>query len=154
MRRRNMTESAMTHDAIPLKNIPIAPRPAHGLSRRHLLRAAGVAMALPMLECYAPRGALAAAAAAKPIRRMVCICTPLGLHPEFFFPQASGKDYTPSPYLEPLADLRNDFSIISGLQHPDVGSSHDSIYSFLTAAPHPENRGGFRNTISLDQFAA
>src|SRR5205085_5823251 len=29
-----------------------------------------------------------------------------------------------------------------------------SIYSFLTAAPHPENRGGFRNSISLDQFAA
>src|SRR5205085_9755269 len=25
---------------------------------------------------------------------------------------------------------------------------------FLTAAPHPELRAGFRNTISLDQFAA
>src|SRR4029077_7148045 len=30
----------------------------------------------------------------------------------------------------------------------------DSIYSFLTAAPHPEIRNGFRNRISLDQFAA
>ena len=44
--------------------------------------------------------------------------------------------------------------MISGLSHPDVGASHDSIYSFLTAAPHPEIRGGFRNSISLDQFAA
>ena len=44
--------------------------------------------------------------------------------------------------------------MISGLSHPDVGSSHDSIYSFLTAAPHPEIRGGFRNSISIDQFAA
>ena len=44
--------------------------------------------------------------------------------------------------------------MISGLSHPDVGPSHDSIYSFLTAAPHPERRAGFRNTISLDQFAA
>jgi hypothetical protein len=35
-----------------------------------------------------------------------------------------------------------------------VGPSHDSIYSFLTAAPHPELRAGFRNTVSLDQFAA
>jgi hypothetical protein len=35
-----------------------------------------------------------------------------------------------------------------------VGNSHDSLYSFLTAAPHPEQRTGFRNTISLDQFAA
>jgi hypothetical protein len=50
--------------------------------------------------------------------------------------------------------LRDDFSVISGLSHPDVGSSHDSIFSFLTAAPHPENRAGFRNSISLDQFAA
>src|SRR6202011_3506912 len=33
-------------------------------------------------------------------------------------------------------------------------SSHDSIFSFLTAAPHPELRSGFRNSISLDQFAA
>src|SRR5262249_6997364 len=36
----------------------------------------------------------------------------------------------------------------------DVGPSHDSIYSFLTAAPHPELRAGFRNGISVDQFAA
>src|SRR4030095_2953561 len=29
-----------------------------------------------------------------------------------------------------------------------------AVYSFLTAAPHPEQRAGFRNSISLDQFAA
>src|SRR6202023_3545464 len=58
------------------------------------------------------------------------------------------------PYLEPLREFRDDFTIISGLSHPEVGSSHDSIFSFLTAAPHPEIRAGFRNSISLDQFAA
>lgn len=31
-----------------------------------------------------------------------------------------------------------------------MGSSHDSIFSFLTAAPHPELRAGFRNSISLE----
>ena len=85
---------------------------------------------------------------------MVCICTPLGLHPPFFFPQKAGKDYELTPYLEVVKEFRNDFTVISGLSHPDVGPSHDSIYSFLTAAPHPERRAGFRNTISLDQFAA
>ena len=85
---------------------------------------------------------------------MVCICTPLGLHAPNFFPAASGKDYAPSPYLDVLKEFRNDFTVISGLAHPDVGSSHDSIYSFLTAAPHPEIRAGFRNSVSLDQFAA
>jgi hypothetical protein len=85
---------------------------------------------------------------------MVCICTPLGLHPAFFFPQRAGKDYEPTPYLDVLNDFRDDFTVVSGLSHPDVGPSHDSLYSFLTAAPHPELRAGFRNTISLDQFAA
>lgn len=123
------------------------------LTRRKLLRAAGVALALPVLDSLLPR-LRAGEKPAPPPRRMVCICTPLGVHPEYFFPKQPGKSYEFSPYLETLKDLRDDFTVISGLAHPDVGSSHDSIYSFLTAAPHPEIRGGFRNQISLDQFAA
>src|SRR5262245_13184641 len=118
------------------------------LNRRHFLRAAGVSLALPWLD------ALAQAPAARPPRRMVCICTPLGLHAPFLFPERSGRDFALTPYLEVLRGFRDDFTIISGLAHPDVGPSHDSIYSFLTAAPHPEIRAGFRNSMSLDQFAA
>jgi len=117
------------------------------MNRRTFLRAAGVSLALPWLESTA-------VASAPPPRRMVCICTPLSLHPSYFFPEKSGKDYSNSPYLEILKDFRDDFTVVSGLSHPDVGHSHDSIFSFLTAAPHPELRVGFRNTISLDQFAA
>src|SRR4029077_5375285 len=94
------------------------------------------------------------ASTAKTPRRMVCINTPLGLHPAAFFPENAGKDYTLSPYLEILKDYRDDFTVISGLSHPDVGASHDSNFSFLTGAPHPEQRAGFKNTVSLDQFAA
>src|SRR5438105_14894552 len=119
------------------------------LSRRTFLRAAGVSLALPLLELHA-----SGAPAAKPPRRMVCINTPLGLHPAAFFPEKAGKDYALSPYLEVVKDFRDDFTVISGLSHPDVGPSHDSNYSFLTGAPHPEQRAGFKNTISLDQFAA
>src|SRR5882757_165733 len=123
------------------------------LHRRIFLRAAGVAMALPLFDAFGPKSARAAAAGSMP-RRMVCINTPLGLHPEFFFPETAGRDYKLSPYLEVLKDFRDDFTVISGLSHPDVGPSHDSNYSFLTAAPHPEQRAGFKNSISLDQFAA
>src|SRR5688572_26394160 len=121
--------------------------------RRHFLQAAGVSLALPMLSAFHPRAARGAAAAEVP-RRMVCICTPLGLHPANFFPQTAGKDYEETPYVEVLKDFRQDMTVISGLSHPEVGASHDSIFSFLTAAPHPEQRAGFRNSISLDQFAA
>ena len=119
------------------------------LSRRTFLRAGAVSLALPLLESHA-----AGAPAAKAPRRMVCINTPLGLHPAAFFPEKAGKDYTLSPYLEVVKDFRDDFTVISGLSHPDVGPSHDSNYSFLTGAPHPEQRAGFKNTVSLDQFAA
>ena len=73
--------------------------------RRTFLRATGVMMALPLLEALAPKRARAAAAGAIP-RRMVCINTPLGVHPPFFFPEKAGKDYELSPYLEVLKDLR------------------------------------------------
>jgi hypothetical protein len=122
------------------------------ISRRTFLRAAGVALALPVLDALAPSRAFAALG--KPRRRMVCINTPLGLQPPFFFPQTAGRDYELTPYLEVIKDFRDDFTVMSGLSHPDVGASHDSNFSFLTGAAHPENRAGFRNTISLDQFAA
>jgi len=124
---------------------------SQGLSRRQLLRAAGVGLALPMLDCFQPR--VRAGEEAKPLRRMVCLCTPLSVHPANFFPTQAGHDYELTPYLDVIKDFRNDFSVISGLSHPDVGSGHDSIFSFLTGAPHPEIRSGFRNSISLDQFA-
>lgn len=123
------------------------------LHRRTLLRAAGVAMALPLFDAVAARRVQAASAGSVP-RRMVCINTPLGLHPAYFFPEKAGRDYELSPYLEVVKDFRDDFTVISGLSHPDIGPSHDSNRSFLTAAPHPERRAGFKNSISLDQFAA
>jgi hypothetical protein len=119
------------------------------LTRRTFLRAAGVSLALPWLDALAP-----GQPAAAPPRRMVCICTPLGLHPAYFFPQEAGRDYALTPYLEPFREFRQDFTVISGLAHPETGASHDSIFNFLTAAPHPERRAGFRNSVSLDQFAA
>jgi hypothetical protein len=84
---------------------------------------------------------------------MLAICNNLGLLPEHFFPQGEGHDYSPSPYLELLNDFRNDFTVFSGVWHPDVDGGHPADNCFLTAAPHPGS-GGFRNTISLDQYVA
>src|SRR6478672_10977362 len=120
------------------------------LNRRDFLRAAGVSMALPWLEALAP-----AQTPGQIPRRMVCICTPLGLHPANFFPEKTGKDYELTPYLEILKAHREDFTVISGLAHAGMGSAfaHQSEASFLTGVPGA-GRPGFRNTISLDQFAA
>ena len=116
-------------------------------TRRAILRAAGVSLALPWLE--------ALAADAGPRRRMICMCAPLGMHGPNFFPEKAGTDYALSPYLDVLKDFRDDFTVMSGLSHPKVAEGHDSGYSFLTGAHHSGfMRGGFRNTISIDQLAA
>src|SRR5437762_1243214 len=122
------------------------------ISRRQVLRAAGVSLALPRLDAFS---LARAAGAAKPRRRMVCICTPLGLHPENFLPEKTGRDYELTTYLEILKDHRDDFTVISGLSHAGMSSgfAHQASASFLTGIPGA-GRPGFRNAISLDQFAA
>lgn len=119
-------------------------------SRRQFLRASGVALCLPFLESV---HAASAVPANKVRRRMVAINVGLGLHAPNIIPEQSGKNYRLPTYLELLRDYRESFTVISGASHPDVGGGHFSGKSYLTAAKHP-NSAGFRNTISLDQYAA
>ena len=138
----------------PMKAPFVATRPA--LSRRKFLRGAGILLSLPMLEAMTP---VFAGASKTPVggtepskpRRMLGICNNLGLLPEYFFPKDRGCDYALSPYLELLAEHRHDFTVFSGVWHPDVDGGHPADNCFLTAAPHPGS-AGFRNTISLDQY--
>lgn len=120
-------------------------------SRRDFIRAAGVSLALPLLEAMRLPARAAGANASR--RRMVAIMTPLGIHSEYLVPANAGQDYEPSQYLKQLQPLRDKFTVFSGLSHPGVDGGHDAERSFLTAAPHP-GLSSFRNTISLDQFAA
>src|SRR6266542_321385 len=133
----------------------VTTRPA--LSRRKFLRSAGILLSLPLLDAMTPAFAAAArriAAGATPggkPRRMFAICNNLGLLPEHFFPKESGRDYPLSPYLEVLKEHRNDFSVVTVSLKKKVDGGHPADNCFLTAAPHPGS-GGFRNTISLDQY--
>lgn len=126
------------------------------LSRRTFLRSSCVALGLPVLQSLMPRALAATEAASggeEGIRRMVAICSPLGFHTPLLFPEKSGFDYEVTPYLEPLQAHRDRFTVISGLMHPDVDGGHSAEQSFLTAAAHP-SAPSFRNTISVDQYAA
>ena len=102
-------------------------------------------LALPWLDrCPGGREA--------PPRRMVCVCTSFGLYGPSFFPRQAGRDYEPSEYIKVLGDLREQFTVFSGISHPDIGGDHASEACFLTSAKHP-TAGGFRNTVSLDYLA-
>jgi hypothetical protein len=127
------------------------------LSRRKFLRGAGILLSLPLLDAMTPAFAAVAKRVAavttpggKP-RRFFGICNNLGLLPDHFFPKESGRGYALSPYLEHLSGHRDNFTVFSGVSHPDVDGGHPADNCFLTAAPHPGS-AGFRNTISLDQY--
>ena len=124
--------------------------PGHALSRRTFLRGTGVAFALPLLDAMTP--AFAAEQDTLP-RRLVAIETNMGILPQFFFPEGNDPANTGSPYLDRLGDHRQQLTVFSGVSYPGVTGAHAAEKCFLTGTPHPE-RGGFRNGVSVDQFAA
>ena len=126
------------------------------LDRRAFLRGAGTVLSLPFLEAMVPAFATRAqAAVVQPPPRFLAMCVTLGFHTPFLFPQEVGSDYTLTPYLEPLKDLKGDFSVLSGLQHEEQNGAngHTSEMTWLTSAKHP-GLAGFKNSISLDQLIA
>ena len=123
------------------------------MNRRHFLRNTGITVALPMLESLMPRALAASVAAASSPKRMVLINASMGLLPKDFFPEGAGKGYKMSNYLSEFEGLREKFSVFSGLSHPEVDGGHHADFCFLTGASHPGG-SGFKNTISLDQYAA
>ncbi len=116
-------------------------------TRRQFLQSSSVCLALPWLET------LARAGETTPPKRLVNICTSFGLYGPAFFPEKPGRDYEPSEYLSLLNDLRDQFTVFSGISHPEIGGDHASEACFLTSAKHP-TKGGFRNTVSFDYVAA
>ncbi len=121
------------------------------LDRRTLLRAAGVSLALPVLEAMTP-----AFAAEKPspfAKRFVGVSLSLGLHSPYLVPQGEGTDYVPSPYLKGIQDIRDEFTVVSGSSHPGVTGGHNAEGSIFSACPNSRGNTS-RNTISLDQLMA
>ena len=119
------------------------------LNRRTFLQNTGVAMALPWLESMQPAWAKEQA----PPKRMVTICNTLGLHAPALFPKKTGTNYELTDYLSIIKAHRKDFTLFSGLSHPQQGGEHQCEMSWLSAAPNP-GMDGFQNSISVDQYAA
>ncbi|MEL6895339.1 MAG: DUF1552 domain-containing protein [Planctomycetota bacterium] len=121
------------------------------ISRRTVLRGIGVSLALPILDAMTP--ALNAADASAGTQRLIAIQTNQGILPKYFFPKGIGSNYKASPYLQILDEFRDSMTVFSGVSHPEVDGGHSAEKCFLTAAPHP-GMSGFRNSISVDQYAA
>jgi hypothetical protein len=80
------------------------------LSRRTVLRGAGVSLALPLLDAMLP--AFAKTPDEKKAKRFVGVSLALGLHNPNLVPEGAGRDYQPSRYLKSIQDLREDFTVV------------------------------------------
>ncbi len=124
------------------------------LGRRHFLRGVGAAMALPLLDAMMPMTA-SAAEATKP-KRSVFVYIPNGVNGMAWQCTKPGRDYELSPSLKPLAKHRDDFTVFSGLHHPNgLGQAHVCADTWLTGAKiDAQSARKYENTISCDQLMA
>jgi hypothetical protein len=130
------------------------------LDRRTLLRGLGVGMALPWLEIMSPPKARAATT--KPLR-FLAVTAPHGIHMPAWTPTSAGAGYTLPPILAPLAALKSQFSVLSGLANYPAsittkefaGSHARGTGAVLTQAPlRFTSAKDIQNGISIDQLVA
>ena len=90
------------------------------VSRRTLLRGAGAAIALPLLDSMVPAATALAQTAARPKSRLGCIYIPHGATMDKWTPAATGSRFELSEILAPLEPFKNQLCVISGLAHAGV----------------------------------
>ena len=126
------------------------------LSRRAMLRGAGAALALPLLDSMVP----ALSATPKPQARLGAIYFPHGATMARWTPKDDGADFTFSEILQPLAPYRAHINVISNLGHPlaygpggATGNHNRSSATFLSGAKAASGAQP-RLGVTVDQVAA
>src|SRR5215468_7217211 len=130
-------------------------------SRRHFLRGAGVALALPWLEslpCMAQNGAAPVTANSnKPPIRFAHIFFSNGVEPVHWWAKGQGKDMEFGPAAQPLAPIREDLIFLRGLYHQKAfvsTSPHLGRMNLLSGAPVSLDPKEIRVGTSFDQVLA
>ena len=128
------------------------------LSRRTLLRGAGVAFALPLLDAMIPANTAMAATVANPskLRRLGYVYIPMGFNPEPWVPEGDRLDKLPFT-LQPLEKIKSHVTVVSGMELKNAypGSHATSNAAFLSAATarRTESSDYYLGT-TVDQIAA
>jgi hypothetical protein len=129
------------------------------LSRRSLLKGAGVALGLPLLDAMHP--ALAApATGSKPARRLAVVYVPNGIVMNDWLPAATGPNFEYTRILKPLESHREHITLVSGLsnhaaQAAKGGGHAKATGSFLSSAQPKYTAGAdVRAGVTFDQIAA
>jgi hypothetical protein len=128
------------------------------ISRRTLLRGAGAAFSLPLLDAMIPAGTALAETAAAPteLRRLGYVYMPMGFNPKEWVPQGDTLNKLPST-LQPLQKVKDQVTIISGMELRNAypGSHATSNSAFLSAATAKRTESSdYHLGTTVDQIAA
>ena len=132
------------------------------VSRRTVLRGAGAALALPLLDAMLPAATALAQTPANPKPRFVGCFVPHGMAPGYWVPNKEGIGFDFSFCLKPLEPYRDHVTILSGLHSrsaeppPGVtGADHWVAAAFLCANKPKKTAGAdvYAGT-TIDQIIA
>ena len=113
------------------------------LSRRDVLKAAGVTLALPFLESSAANVNNGQA------KRLVAFQMPFGFLAEKLYPK-NGSDLSDSRYMKTLESLKDSVTLYNGLYNPGINGGHEANNYYLTCGSKTKKV----NSISIDQEIA
>jgi uncharacterized protein DUF1552 len=129
------------------------------ISRRTILRGAGTAVALPLLDAMIP--AFAPAATTAPVKRFGVVYHPNGVIYDKWLPTGAGSQFELSPTLKGLDPFKDRLIVITGLfsdqAEPlgDGGGDHSrACGSYLTGVHIKKSDSIVENAVSMDQIAA
>src|SRR6056297_438689 len=128
------------------------------LNRRTLLRGAGAAVALPLLDAMIPamQATAATVASASRLKRIGYVYVPMGFHPAAWKPAGQALEQLPTS-LQPLEKVKQQLTVISGmdLQNAYPGSHATSNSAFLSAARAKQTESSdYYLGTTVDQIAA
>jgi len=129
------------------------------ISRRTILRGAGTALALPLLDAMIP--AFAPAATTTPVKRFGVVYHPNGVIYDKWLPTGAGSNFELSPTLKGLEPFKDKLIVVTGLfsdqAEPlgDGGGDHSrACGSYLTGVHIKKSDSILENAVSMDQIAA
>jgi hypothetical protein len=127
------------------------------LSRRTVLRGAGVAISLPLLDAMIPAATALAATAANVKPRLAFVYFPHGAVQKFWTPEGTGRDFQFSKILKPLEGMRDYVTVVSGMRNKPAESSdpHGIVEAtWLTCQAPTAPRTTPDAGVSIDQIIA
>jgi hypothetical protein len=131
--------------------------PSHKITRRALLKSAGVTIALPWLEAIPFSGSAAAAAPAAALpKRLAVLFLGNGISPPHWWARGTGASMELGRSLQPLATLRSRLNVISGLFNRNatgVGIHPGQTGNILSGA-RLQRGAVLHGGVSMDQVLA